>query len=141
VDQLGRLVGQVDQLGRLVGQVDQLGRLVGQVDHAGATCMGKPLSQIESKGATKGRAVMNERHLFDEAWKKCAAQGQCDAIGGAEYRRVYYEWLARGKPLNLAVFIRDAANRPAPAPTPEEKHEGKKPSIAPTVRKEEKRGN
>jgi hypothetical protein len=51
---------------------------------------------------TSWRAVVEE---FDRAWKALAGTGVCDAIGGAEYRRLSNAWTKAGKP-DPAAFIR-----------------------------------
>jgi len=55
------------------------------------------------------------REVFNRVWKRLARVGQCDAWGGDEYRRVYAEWVAAGRPVTIAPFIRANANRP-PSP-------------------------
>jgi len=47
---------------------------------------------------------------FIDTWTWLANRGACDAVGGAEYHRVYREWCAADKPDNLIAFIGDRAN-------------------------------
>ena len=63
---------------------------------------------------------------FDAVWSKMAARGQCDGIGGSEYRRVGAKWLSEGCNRNepLEHFIYREANivpsgRVAVYPSPE----------------------
>jgi hypothetical protein len=50
------------------------------------------------------------RCAFDHVWERLAEEGACDALGGAEYRRVYREWTQRRYPRPIAPFIRQRAN-------------------------------
>jgi len=47
---------------------------------------------------------------FRCVWELEAALGYCDGSDGAEYRRVYSEWIAAGKPMPCGPFIRRRAN-------------------------------
>lgn len=38
-------------------------------------------------------AYMRHRKRFRQAWRAAEADGSCDGIGGAEYRRVLREWM------------------------------------------------
>jgi hypothetical protein len=51
--------------------------------------------------------------LFLAVWKRLARKGACDDAGGAEFRRVFREWIGAGHPLPVAHFIRNRANIPA----------------------------
>lgn len=47
---------------------------------------------------------------FNGIWLHLSNQGQCDDLGGMEYRRVLDAWIAAGKPDWVALFIRTRAN-------------------------------
>lgn len=47
---------------------------------------------------------------FKKWWIALSHRGLCDAAGGAEYRRVYAEWLKAGRPKEIRAFIVDRAN-------------------------------
>lgn len=47
---------------------------------------------------------------FDASWAGLYWNGECDAAGGAEYRRVWAEYLKAGCPDGAAAFIRRATN-------------------------------
>jgi hypothetical protein len=49
--------------------------------------------------------------IFGRTWRRLALRGQCDDFGGAEFRRVWAEYVAAGQPLLVAAFIRQHANR------------------------------
>ncbi len=46
---------------------------------------------------------------FIDTWTKLAEIGACDAPGGAEYTRVFREWKALGRPIEVEAFIRNRA--------------------------------
>lgn len=46
---------------------------------------------------------------FVSAWERVAAEGGCDAVGSAEYHRVFREWNAAGRPEYETIAERDAA--------------------------------
>jgi hypothetical protein len=54
--------------------------------------------------------VIRQRQAFRRVWAQCERQGWCDAIDGAEYRRVSAEWEAAGRPASVARFIRWRCN-------------------------------
>jgi hypothetical protein len=56
--------------------------------------------------------ILTKEH-FDEVWVLAALHGQCDEIDGAEYRRVYAEWLYQCSPSSIMAFILRHANLPA----------------------------
>lgn len=47
---------------------------------------------------------------FLENWERLSAEGACDSVGGAEFNRVFLEYLKAGKPMLVAEFIRERAN-------------------------------
>jgi hypothetical protein len=51
---------------------------------------------------------------FSSVWRMLARLSVCDGHGGAEYRRVYAEWLALGRPRDMHTFISRRANCPPP---------------------------
>ena len=51
------------------------------------------------------------RH-FARVWRRLAKTGACDALGGAEYRRLYRVWVRRGRPRPIRRWIVSMANRP-----------------------------
>jgi hypothetical protein len=64
------------------------------------------------------------KHLtrwFIETWQILANLGDCDEIGGCEFRRVFQEFLRVAPVPDLAVFIRQEANRLPSSFTPEDK--------------------
>lgn len=56
-----------------------------------------------------------EDAAFNAMWRRLAEGSHCDALGGAEYRRVRKEWIEAGFPTPISGFILSAANRPASA--------------------------
>lgn len=44
--------------------------------------------------------------FFDEAWRRCEAEGWCDGHGGAEYDRILSAWIAADMPFDVWTFIR-----------------------------------
>ncbi len=48
---------------------------------------------------------------FYEAWKICAAAGECDGWGGAESKRLFRLWRDEGCPALVHRFIVRNANR------------------------------
>ena len=42
---------------------------------------------------------------FDAAWERLAEDGYCDALGGAEYRRVRAVWDALDVPPGIAIDL------------------------------------
>lgn len=56
-----------------------------------------------------------EDAAFNAMWLRLAEGSHCDALGGAEYRRVRKEWIEAGFPTPISGFILSAANRPASA--------------------------
>jgi hypothetical protein len=63
--------------------------------------------------------ILSEANLFAcvnflENWERLAAQGVCDAPRGAEFERIFQEFLRAGKPMSVGEFIRERANMPAP---------------------------
>ena len=48
--------------------------------------------------------------LFDQIWELMAEAGSCDALHGAEYRRVRAEWMRECFPVNIRFFIQRHAN-------------------------------
>lgn len=48
---------------------------------------------------------------FRHTWSELAEQGKCDGPDGAEFRRVYEEYMAAGFPVDVKAFIIEAANR------------------------------
>jgi hypothetical protein len=53
---------------------------------------------------------------FRFTWEAVEETGGCDGWDGCECRRVYAEWIAAGRPPEIASFIREAANRPVDSP-------------------------
>lgn len=53
---------------------------------------------------------MTTETQFYRTYENLAADGHCDCAGGAEYRRVYSEWIAAGRPEPHAAFIRTRAS-------------------------------
>lgn len=47
---------------------------------------------------------------FNRVWRELAATGHCDAIEGAEYRRVLKEWIEVHDDVTVGCFIVDRAN-------------------------------
>lgn len=47
---------------------------------------------------------------FWDAYERLAEQGTCDSPGGMEYRRVFKEWQAFGRPADIESFIAVSAN-------------------------------
>ena len=62
----------------------------------------------ETSGVVPGR-VADE--VFISIWCELALMGQCDALGGAECRRIHQAWKDAGRPTGIAAFIRKQANR------------------------------
>ena len=52
---------------------------------------GQPASPFDSEGD----GVDLHWPEFNYAWEKLAARGECDQIGGVEYRRILREWIER----------------------------------------------
>lgn len=52
-------------------------------------------------------------YSFCRVWERLSEQGECDALGGAEFSRVLEAWLAAGRPTPIVRFIRPQANWPA----------------------------
>jgi hypothetical protein len=50
-----------------------------------------------------GRSFNND--LFRIAWQRLAAQAIVDGFGGAQYRRVFGDWLDAQRPANVKDFI------------------------------------
>jgi len=50
------------------------------------------------------------KRAFDHVWRQMAQRGQADDFGGAEYRRVYGEWVKARCPRGVAGFIVARAN-------------------------------
>lgn len=69
---------------------------------------------------------MNACVNFVENWTRLAREGVCDASGGAEFDRVFLEYLRAGKPALVGEFIRKRANAPAP-PQPSPGPSGEEP--------------
>lgn len=53
--------------------------------------------------------------VFDRVWAGLAQQGACEGSDSAEHVRVRNEWLAAGRPSDVAAFIRQRASLPLPA--------------------------
>jgi hypothetical protein len=51
---------------------------------------------------------------FLENWERLSREGVCDASHGAEFNRVFLEYLKANKPSPVGEFIRERANLPAP---------------------------
>lgn len=47
---------------------------------------------------------------FRKEWNELADNGTCDAIDGAEFKRIFREWEALGCPSDLVHFISVRAN-------------------------------
>lgn len=63
--------------------------------------------------------------IFDQAWQQLECEGKCDALGGAEYRRVKAEWVRFGMQNAAYLFIAILANLP-PLPPPGDPPRGQK---------------
>jgi hypothetical protein len=50
--------------------------------------------------------------FFVAVWHQLSIEGACDALGSAEYARVFREWRAAGRPFNVYGFIKNRANVP-----------------------------
>jgi len=50
------------------------------------------------------------KRIFRGVWNTLAEAGRVDAAGGAEYRRLYRQWIQAGSPSPLG-FLTYAANR------------------------------
>lgn len=50
--------------------------------------------------------------MFDEVWMDLAEDGLVDDFAGAEYQRVYAEWIAAGCPSPITAFVLWRANTP-----------------------------
>jgi hypothetical protein len=73
---------------------------------------GKVAKQNEIANGTADLAawgVLVEQFLL--AWYALAGQGMCDALGGAEFRRVFAEYVSAGGAENPFEFIHESANR------------------------------
>lgn len=46
---------------------------------------------------------------FNRDWEVLESEGACDGLGGCEYRRVFSQWCAAGRPIAIP-FIRTHAN-------------------------------
>lgn len=57
---------------------------------------------------------------FDRAWEIGARRGQCDALGGAEYRRVRRAWDRHGCTASAVLFIRAMLDHVATIAAPEQ---------------------
>lgn len=56
-------------------------------------------------------------NVWDYVWCAIATAGGCDAIGGAEYKRLYQLWKDAGRPAGIAEIILANANaEPTAAP-------------------------
>lgn len=47
---------------------------------------------------------------FNAAWNVLSGMGWCDALGGAEWRRIFLQWLKAGAPESVNRYIRRHAN-------------------------------
>lgn len=45
------------------------------------------------------------RPIWDRIWTQMAERGECDALGGAEYRRVWQEWVKSDQSECLRCYI------------------------------------
>lgn len=61
---------------------------------------------------------------FDRAWVQCAEKGLCDALGGAEYRRVRSAWDQYGAFGYALQFIVNSANLACLTDSPPADHGG-----------------
>lgn len=52
----------------------------------------------------------DSNELFRALWTKLSIEGACDSRGGAEFHRVFGEWIKAGKPSGIVNFIRGRAN-------------------------------
>lgn len=53
-----------------------------------------------------------DHRSFAAVWYSLSLQGRCDLIGGREYRRVLWAWLAAKAPPDVEGFILLHANQP-----------------------------
>lgn len=53
---------------------------------------------------------MLTEEYFRAIWISQSESGYCDQIDGAEYRRVFTEWLSAGRPGPVTYWIRRRAN-------------------------------
>ena len=53
---------------------------------------------------------------FDIRWHILAERGQCDGYGGAEYRRIFSEWVYADRPAAISLFILSRARYVPPCP-------------------------
>ena len=68
------------------------------------------LEVLTVEETTKGALAQS---LFRIVWQVLSFVGKCDQYGGAEYRRVFREWIDAGYPLPVAEFIVRRANASA----------------------------
>lgn len=47
---------------------------------------------------------------FYQAYESLSLDGACGSPGGPEYRRVFAQWIASGRPEPIEPFIRERAN-------------------------------
>ena len=52
----------------------------------------------------------SSERAFRVAWRLAAELGMCDEADGVEYTRVHAEWLWRGAPPEVELFIEERAN-------------------------------
>jgi len=53
---------------------------------------------------------------FETIWCFAADMGWCDAPYGAEYRRIFADWIREGMEHDVWTFIAERANAPPPRP-------------------------
>lgn len=69
---------------------------------------------VDDRPKPKATTMDDADEEFFTKYGELAADGRCDLPGGAECDRVHGEWLASGRPMDIADFIVKHANQPPP---------------------------